>query len=66
MQTAGNDWLWGFIKRTKRNSSISLRKPEKTTINRILAFNKDEVSIPILHKSGNYTGKIQIQRPKTS
>lgn len=39
---AGDDWLWGFM---KRNPSIALRKPEATSINRITAFNKEEVAI---------------------
>lgn len=41
-KSAGNDWLWGFM---KRNPSIALRKPEPTSINRITAFCKEEVSI---------------------
>jgi hypothetical protein len=32
MQSAGNDWLWGFIKRIKPNFSISWRKPEKQVL----------------------------------
>jgi hypothetical protein len=32
MQSAGNDWLWGFIKRIKPNFSIYLRKPEKQVL----------------------------------
>lgn len=38
---AGRDWLKGFM---KRNSKISVRKPEATSINRITAFNKPAVS----------------------
>lgn len=41
-ETAGDDWLWGFM---KRNPTIALRKPEATSINRITAFNKEEVAI---------------------
>lgn len=41
-KSAGDDWLTGFI---KRNPSIALRKPEATSINRITAFNKEEVTI---------------------
>lgn len=37
---AGRDWVVGFL---KRNPELSLRKPEATSINRILAFNKIEV-----------------------
>lgn len=37
---AGKDWLGSFIKRT---SNISLRKPEATSVNRIGAFNEQEV-----------------------
>lgn len=40
-QSAGKAWLRGFL---KRNPTISLRKPEATSINRITAFNNDEVS----------------------
>jgi hypothetical protein len=39
---AGVDWLNGFL---KRNPGISLRKPETTGMNRITAFNKEEVYI---------------------
>ncbi|XP_030750178.1 uncharacterized protein LOC115877967 [Sitophilus oryzae] len=38
---AGKDWYYGFL---KRNPEISLRKPEPTSINRIAAFNKDQVT----------------------
>lgn len=38
---AGKDWLEGFI---RRHQGISIRKPEATSINRIKAFNKVEVS----------------------
>lgn len=40
-QSAGKAWLRGFL---KRNPSISLRKPEATSINRTTAFNNEEVS----------------------
>lgn len=40
-QSAGKAWLRGFL---KRNPSITLRKPEATSINRVSAFNSDEVS----------------------
>lgn len=38
---AGRDWLEGFLKR----NGISIRKPEATSINRVTAFNKTEVSL---------------------
>lgn len=38
---AGRDWLDGFLKR----NNISVRKPEATSINRITAFNKEEVQL---------------------
>lgn len=41
-KTAADDWLSGFM---KRNSSVVLRKPEVTSINRVTAFNKEEVAI---------------------
>jgi hypothetical protein len=37
---AGKDWYHGFM---SRNSELSLRQPEATSINRIVAFNKVEV-----------------------
>lgn len=39
---AGKDWLYGFL---KRNPSITIRQPEATSINRVTAFNKDEVDL---------------------
>lgn len=41
-EAAGRDWLEGFI---KRNPRISLRKPEAISVNRIQAFNKQEVTL---------------------
>lgn len=38
---AGKDWAQAFI---KRNPQLSLRKPEATSINRILGFNKTELN----------------------
>ncbi|XP_049955074.1 uncharacterized protein LOC126471049 [Schistocerca serialis cubense] len=38
---AGKDWLTLFL---KRNPSISMGKPEATSINRIQAFNEEEVN----------------------
>jgi hypothetical protein len=37
---AGTDWLEGFL---RRNPGISLRRPQATSINRISAFNKEEI-----------------------
>lgn len=39
---AGKDWLSGFLNRQK---TISVRKPEPTSISRITAFNKTEVDL---------------------
>lgn len=39
---AGKDWLYGFL---KRNPEISVRRPEATSVNRILAFNSQEVKL---------------------
>jgi hypothetical protein len=39
--TAGKDWLVNFL---KRNPSVSIRKPEATSINRIVGFSKTEVT----------------------
>ena len=41
-QLAGKDWYYGFM---ARRSSISLRMPEATSINRITAFNATEVKL---------------------
>ncbi|KAG8223060.1 hypothetical protein J437_LFUL002008 [Ladona fulva] len=38
---AGKDWLYGFL---KRNQSVSVRKPEATSINRITGFDREEVN----------------------
>jgi hypothetical protein len=37
---AGRDWLEGFL---RRNPGISLRRPQATSINRITAFNKEDI-----------------------
>lgn len=37
---AGYDWVNNFL---KRNPKLSVRKPEATNVNRILAFNKTEL-----------------------
>lgn len=37
---AGLDWMYGFL---RRNPSLSLRKPEPTSVNRVKAFNRYEV-----------------------
>ena len=39
---AGQDWLTGFL---TRNPSVSVRKPEATSLNRISAFNANEVKL---------------------
>lgn len=41
-QMAGKDWLCGFL---KRNPTVSLRKPEATSINRITGFSREEVTL---------------------
>lgn len=40
-KTAGKDWLYGFL---QRHPELSIRKPEATSINRILGFNKVEIT----------------------
>lgn len=40
--SAGRDWLEGFL---RRNPHISLRKPESTSVNRVTAFNKEEIGL---------------------
>ncbi|KAJ4447007.1 hypothetical protein ANN_08995 [Periplaneta americana] len=37
---AGKDWFYGFL---RRHPKLSLRKPEAKGVNRILAFNEDEI-----------------------
>ena len=39
---AGKDWLYGFL---KRNPEVSVRRPEATSVNRILAFNSQEIKL---------------------
>ena len=39
---AGKDWLYGFL---KRNPEISVRCREATSVNRILAFNSQEIKL---------------------
>ena len=39
---AGKDWLEGFL---KRNPTLSVRKPEPTSLNRLNGFNKAEVKL---------------------
>lgn len=41
-QLAGKDWYYGFM---SRHPSISLRIPEATSLNRITAFNANEVNL---------------------
>lgn len=38
--TAGKDWYYGFM---QRNPTISLRTPEGTSLNRVIAFNRSAV-----------------------
>lgn len=39
---AGEDWVSGFL---KRNQNISLRKPEATSLSRVVGFNKTDVDL---------------------
>ncbi|XP_018372741.1 PREDICTED: tigger transposable element-derived protein 6-like [Trachymyrmex cornetzi] len=41
IQLAGKDWLYQFL---QRNSEIKLRQPKGTSLNRINAFNKEEIT----------------------
>lgn len=40
-KTAGLDWVHAFM---RRNSSVTVRKAEATSLNRISAFNKEEIT----------------------
>lgn len=40
-KTAGVDWVHGFM---RRNPSVSIRKAEATSLNRVSAFNKEEIT----------------------
>lgn len=40
-QTAGLDWVHGFM---RRKPSVSVRKAEATSLNIISAFNKEEIT----------------------
>lgn len=42
LKLAGIDWFYNFI---RRNPSVTIRKPEATSISRITAFNKEEVTL---------------------
>lgn len=41
-KTCGKDWLRGFL---ARNPQISLRRPEATSLNRVIAFNRNDVNL---------------------
>lgn len=41
-RACGKDWLYSFM---HRNPSLSFRKPEATSLSRVVAFNKAEVTI---------------------
>lgn len=41
-KAAGRDWFERFL---KRNPEISIRKPQPTSINRLTAFNREEISL---------------------
>ncbi|KAJ8728916.1 hypothetical protein PYW07_006612 [Mythimna separata] len=41
-QTAGKDWLAGFL---QRHPDLSIRKPEAISTNRILGFNKTDITL---------------------
>lgn len=41
-KAAGRDWIERFL---RRNPEISIRKPQPTSINRLTAFNREEVTI---------------------
>ena len=43
---AGNDWLYGFM---KRNSDLSLRKPEACSLSRATVLLHKSISTPLLH-----------------
>ena len=40
-KTAGYDWVQGFM---RRNPSVAVRKAEATSLNRVSAFNKEEIT----------------------
>ncbi|XP_030767155.1 uncharacterized protein LOC115890931 [Sitophilus oryzae] len=41
-KTCGKDWLRGFL---ARHPQISLRRPEATSLNRVIAFNRKDVNL---------------------